>query len=52
MTPNDQWHVTNFRKFLSWDQPPKMGVSVFCWPPAVYAYCLGLTEYCPPEGEM
>lgn len=51
----DQQMVMHFANFLSWQarpatesdpNPPRP------WPPAVFAYALGLTHYCPPRGEM
>lgn len=48
----DQAIVMAFAHFLSWGmQPAPYSLSRPC-PPAVWAYMLGATSWCPPKGEM
>lgn len=50
MTPKDTATMQAFRNFLSWNVQPAL--PPFPVPPAWFAYAWGLTQYCPPEGEM
>lgn len=55
MTGGDREVVQQFRNFLSWGvqpSPPDGPPTPKPWPPAVFAYVLGFTRWCPPQGEM
>ena len=57
MSTADLFVVEQFQNFLSWEQKPRIPnfigpVKPMAWPPAVWAYARGLTEHCPPKGEM
>lgn len=59
---NDLDIVDQFKNFLSWQvRPCDPGFVAYApnilpitrpVPPAWFAYALGLTEYCPPQGEL
>lgn len=44
--------VDQFKNFLSWGVTPTGRNDDRHVPPAWFAYALGLTQYCPPEGEL
>lgn len=58
LAARDQEAVESFHNFLSWGERPvqnwHLGHSPyrFCFPPAVIAYTMGLTKFCPPRGTM
>jgi hypothetical protein len=56
-TPRDRDAIEAFSNFLSWgEMPSKPGKPMSLHrrevPPAWYAYALGRTTWCPPEGEL
>lgn len=52
LTPHDAAVVESFQNFLSWGAQPGPQSYVRDWPPAVFAYALGSTQFCPPVGTL
>jgi hypothetical protein len=56
LTQQDRDIVEAFENFLSWGERPRTyaGARPLPWsvPPAWFAYATGLTEWCPPKGEL
>lgn len=57
LSPHDAEVVQSFENFLSWGVQPHNKARHYPthlrrWPPAVYAYALGQTHFCPPVGTL
>lgn len=48
----DHYVVLAFQNFLSWEMSPASIATYRPCPPAVWAYMLGFTKWCPPFGEL
>lgn len=52
LTEADELTIHAFRNFLSWHVDPLDREHAKHVPPAWWAYVLGHTRWCPPNGEM
>lgn len=52
ISSDDQAVVVGFTNFLSWQMQPAPQSTDRPCPPAVWAYMLGATRWCPPKGEL
>lgn len=57
LTARDLDAVAAMRNFMSWDWEPVVHSRPQEWvyrggPPAIFAYVMGLSSWCPPKGEL